>query len=627
MAFIPVKDIKDLGGYVVDSDDIPGFTSPSNVTIFVSPTGSDSSPGTFIAPVATLLAAYALAIEAAALQIPTGLIVVHLAAGTYEYTPPPLRMTIIGDDFTTVATGVAAAGTNATQLVLPAPVAVDLYRGLTLEWRSGAANGHRKSIRDNTATIVTPVEVAGFPTSIISPALGDSFAIIRPSVILTTAANEVSGSVEIIDAISASREYHPMAFVNIRFTMSSSTVTGIIASTAVRMFGVEVNPGTFYLVDSQVDGGYVIPESAMNAWAIQVGLTGFAQITRWIGWGVTWPAAVAADESWRVNNASLLRGMFVFGSMTPSALEAGQDGSFSGSIEINGGSALGAVNLFYTRWIQGNFNIAFTCQNFLCSIGSYAQVSFMICEADSGVSFILEWDSICQVLGDLVCQSTLSMGGQVRRGGQLFVRSFGLLSFIGVGGPGLDISEASRVVVNNVSTCTFTGIDSGLRIFGKSEFACFAGGTFTVNGTVAIAPAIDINEDSSFMLEVGTLVANGMDGGLRVRQNSKFTTIPTTFTLAATSSGSGVVCNGGSSCYFPGGVGNVITGLGAGNFGVNCRGGGKAFFLNAPPVTVTGPGGDLTVGVLPGETVASAALAAALSGVRDLYASAIARAS
>lgn len=610
---------------VSDYDPYSVFPVPPSIDIYLATTGSDANNGlTSLTPVLTLAGAYS--------KIPSNstLPVIHVASGTYVWTPMPFTMTILGDGagqpgdtgFTTVATGVSAAGTNSTNLTLAAPVAVNAYRGLTLEWRSGAANGHRLTIRDNTATVVTPVEVAGYPTTSIDPGVGSDFAILRPSVIFTTAASEVNSVVQIMDALSSSREYHPAAIVNVRLTMSSAAAKGVIASTCARFFGVELNPGSLALVDSNVDCGFISPEAAANAWAIRVGLSGYAQITNWIPWGISWPSAGNSDPSFLVDAGSVLRGVFVVGTFRPNEIAVNTE---SGTIEIHGGSALGDFNIFRTNWVQENQTVSLTCRSFLVS-ASYAVTRRMICDGGGSVlPVFIETGSVLYVFGNFTSQNSNASAMFISRNSQVLFRGGATISLVG-NTIGMQVDQ-SRVIINNASA-TLQGITSGLLLSGGSTFLSETAAALTITGTVtAGSPAIDILENSNMLCESATvLVANGVGGGARVRQNSKLTLMNATFTLAASSSGSGVTCNGGSDCYFPGGAGNTITGLGAANFGVNCRGGGRVFFLNAPPATVTGPAGDLTVGPGAGETIASSLLATSFSAL-VAGPSAIARAS
>ena len=597
----------------------------SNVDLYVSAAnGNDANDGLTPATAkATLASAYTVAIFLASTLLPRGLCVIHMGSGTYAWSPMPFPLTILGDGagqpgdtgFTVVATGTSAAGTNATGLTLAAPVTANLYRGLTLEWTSGAASGHRLSIRDNTTTVITPVEVAGYPTSTIDPGVGSNFSIVRTAVIFTTAAAELSGTVQLIDALGSSREYHPAAIVNVRFTMSSATVRGLIASARVRMFGVEVNPGLISLVDAQLDAGFLLPEAAMNAWALRVGLTGFAQITNWIGWALTWTLDVGANGSLLLGAGCVARGMFVVPTMTPNSSDAGGF-TQSGTIEIHGGSALQDFSLFRCTWVQANNGIAITCRSFLIST-SYVMTRRMSCDGGNAVTPLrVETDSELVMMGNFSAINSNSFGAFILRNSQVLMRG-GATNVFGGGSSAVGMTvDQSRVVVNNAS-CSFTGVTNGLVLSGGSRFISETSAAMSCTGTgTGGAPGLDILENSSFEAESTTVLnATGLGGGARVRQNSQLTLQNATFTLAASSSGSGLQCSGGSSCYLPGGAGNTITGLGGGNFGVTCRGGGTCAFLNAPPATVTGPGGDLTVGTGGGETVAAAALAASLSSV------------
>lgn len=589
--------------------------------------GNDANDGLTPATAkATLAGAYTVASFLAAMQVPPGLCVVHVASGTYAWAPMPFPLTLTGDGggqpgdtgFTVVATGVSAAGTNATNLTLPAPVGINFYRGLTLQWNSGAASGHRLDIRDNTATVVTPVEVAGYPATSIDPGVGSSFSILRPAVILQTATVEVSGTVQLLDALRSSREYYPAALLNVDLAMSGPTVRGIISSARVRMFGVKVSTGMLQLVDSQIDAGYVSPEAAMNAWALRVGLTGFAQITNWIGWGLTWTTDVLANNSMMVGPGCIARGMFVVPTWVPNSTDNVSPSGFApaGQIEIHGGGALGDFNLIRTVWLQQNNNIAVNCRQFQLQ-ASYALTRRMSCDGGNAVTPLrVETDSTLETMGNFSAINSNSFGAFVLRNSQVLMRA-GSTNTFGGGNSSVGMTvDQSRLVVNNAS-CAFTGIANGLVLSGGSTVLSETSASMTCTGTTTGAqPGLDILENSRFEAEAGTVLnCTGVGGGARVRQNSQLTLQNATFTLAASTAGSGLVCNGGSSCYLPGGAGNTITGLGAGNFGVNARGGGRVAFLNAPPATVTGPGGDLTVGTGGGETVAAAALAASLSSV------------
>lgn len=596
----------------------------SAVDLYVSQAnGNDANDGLTPATAkATLAAAYTVANFLAGWMLPHGLCVIHMGSGTYVWSPMPFPLTIIGDGagqpgdngFTVVLTGVSAAGTNATNLTLPAPVTANIYRTLVLQWNTGAAAGHRLSIRDNTTTTVTPVEVAGYPTSTIDPGVGSSFSIVRPAVFFTTAAAEFSGTVQLIDAVNSSREYYPAALVNVEYTMSSATVRGIIASARVRMFGVMVQPGLISLVDAQLDAGFVLPEPALNAWALRVGLTGFAQITNWIGWGLTWRTDVGANGSLLLGAGCVARGMFVVPTMTPNSSDAAGL-TQSGTIEIHGGSALLDFNLFRCTWVQQNNGIAVTCRAFLIST-SYVLTRRMSCDGGNAVTPLrVETDSVLTMMGNFSAINSNSFGAFVLRNSQVLMRG-GATNVFGGGSSSFGmVVDQSRVVVNNAS-CSFSGVTGGLSIQGGSTFLCETSAALNCTCTSSTQPGLDVLENSRFECESATVLnATGVGGGARVRQNSQLTLQAAGFTLAATTSGSGLACSGGSSCYLPGGAGNVITGVGAGAFGVNARGGGRVAFLSAPPATVTGPGGDLTVGTGGGETVAAAALAASLSSV------------
>lgn len=634
--FCPGLFVSDPGGGSGPSPIPPGVATD----IYLSAAnGNDAFDGLTPATAkATLEGAYAVATFLAAFQLPHGLCVIHVGAGTYNWAPMPFPLTILGDGagqpgddgFTVVTTGVSAAGTNATSLTLAAPVAVNLYRNLTLEWRSGAAAGHRLLIQRNATTVVFPVEVAGYPSGSIDPGVGSDFAILTPAVIFLTTAIEVDGIASICDGLGASsREYYPAALVNVRMVGAAATSIMLVSASRLRLFGVQF-VGILYLIDAQIDAGFVLPDGAMDAWALRVGLAGgAADIPLWIGWGISWPLAVAATNSFALTTTSALRGFFAVGTLNPSMFEAGQDLTATGTIEVDGGGCLGELFFYGGRWIQGNFNVPFVCRRALFSLASDVQISNLLCDAAStGAPITIEWDTIVNVLGPLIAQGSNGTGIIVRNMAKMFVRSFSAFTTSGPGGAGLLVDQGSEVQINNVSTATLTGAQQpGLIVRNQSRFNSEAAGPLTITSTSATQPAIDVLGGSDCMIQVTcALNAQGGSGGARVRSNSRLTIERVAFTAAATTAGSGIECNGGSSCYLTGGAGNVCTGLGGAGFGVNCRGGGEAYFLAAPPATVTGPAGDLTVGTGGGETVAVAALAASLSFVTS-GPSAIARAS
>lgn len=600
----------------------PPFPPGDDADIYVSAAnGNDANDGlTPATPVLTMARAYEIALS----QEDPGLTVIHMGSGTYAWLPMPFALTILGDGagqpgdtgFTTVATGVSAAGTNLTNLTLAAPVAVNLYRNRTLEWRSGAANGHRLLIRGNTATVVTPVEVAGYPATSINPGVGSNFAILEPAVLFTTAGIEVGSAANLCDGLGgSSREYFPAAIVNARITASSAAAVLVASSTRLRLFGVQF-VGVLYLVDAQVDAGFVLPDASMNAWALRVGLAGFAEITQWIGWGISWPSAVAATNSFALTTTSALRGFFTVGTLNPSMFEVGQSLTATGTIEVDGGSCLGELFFFGGRWLQGNYNIAFTVRRADFGFSADVQITNMVCDAAlSGAPLTVEWSTVVNVLGDLTALNSNGAGTIVRQLSKVFIRNFSIFSSAGGGGPGLLVDQGGDVHIDNVATATITGLAGGLIVRFQSRFQSEAASPLTITATNGLLPAIDVHDNSDCLIQsTCTLNAQGVSGGARVRSNSRLTIERAAFTCVATTAGSGIECSGGSRCYFTGGVGNVITGLGATGFGVNCRGGGQAFFV-AAPTSVTGPQGDLTVGTGGGETMANTALSGSLGGL------------
>jgi hypothetical protein len=180
---------------------------------------SDSNPGTIASPLKTIneairrcnlydeiTAAFNIHVAAAPIAgyVLTTTVQAHLLRG---------NITIIGDGagqgtdgFTVLrATAAAQAGSTIAQIVTPAGLGVNTFRGKTVEVITGAAIGDRRTIRDNTDTVITPVR--NFSAAV---AANDTFRIIEPAATVTYSAGASTPYVAAQDCGAASSTPLPM---------------------------------------------------------------------------------------------------------------------------------------------------------------------------------------------------------------------------------------------------------------------------------------------------------------------------------------------------------------------------------------------------------------------------------
>lgn len=290
------------------------LASFQRVDLYVAPDAagaSDGNVGSIAQPLASLDEAMRRAKRFVVIG-PDAPVVIHLASGTYSWTRQvctiDLRAPLVfigdgagqdGDDgFTELATGTAAAGTGAGVLVTSG-LTVDALAGKTLEITSGANEGWRRTIRDNTTTNIVPVqEFTGL-------AAGDTFRVLEPAVTFelptvsfpTLASGEIPGVVgcgrgswSVQDPLStAGGTRSAVAFVNMTLQPESGTSFVNFSGSTLLFHGVEVaNTGSFRVMEDPATTYLMGCDFQFAFGRSQVGLDlGAPDPRAWGGWGLS----------------------------------------------------------------------------------------------------------------------------------------------------------------------------------------------------------------------------------------------------------------------------------------------------------------------------------------------------
>jgi hypothetical protein len=301
--------------------------------------GNDVNTGVISAsPVATTVRAFGL--------IPgviSGPVVIHVGDGSYDWSklPRPVQLNSdariwiigdgagVGDGFSVVATDTAGAGTSANQIVTTAlsPL-LNAYQSYTLEMTSGSANGYRRTITENTAgasSVLSPArqfeQQDGF--TLVNPAPGDTFRIVRPAALFTS----IAGEATLFGGIGSGDAWAPLMLVNLAFDTNDGRVS--IDDCTVYGAGIEWRGsnhphmtnvrGSFGAWDHILDAYYTVPFSysmsvAKAAWFNDIGLgTGLENLAKWRGWGWSAPDIRAANFSYSEINNCTISMLGVFG--------------------------------------------------------------------------------------------------------------------------------------------------------------------------------------------------------------------------------------------------------------------------------------------------------------------------
>lgn len=268
-------------------------------------------------------------VTAAVAKIPNGIyhrVIVHMGlhAGA-GYTPPTLlrhelRQNIwfygdgagqAGEDGFVIqkVSAAAAAGTGANVVVTGGGLGVNAYLGMTVEFTSGAAAGNRRTVRDNTATNITPT----IPFS-PAPAPGDAYRIITPSVVWVVPA-AVSGidflmvqdcGVPGAEVAFGQTYATPAVYLcNVQMTAAASTTAFVITGSRVIFVGVDCptvvanTPVPKPFVRSSEAGlGYDVNMAGASGSLGVIGAVadlGVASDAMWRGWGLSYRGAATGS--------------------------------------------------------------------------------------------------------------------------------------------------------------------------------------------------------------------------------------------------------------------------------------------------------------------------------------------
>jgi hypothetical protein len=218
---------------------------------------SDSNPGTIALPWKTI--DHAIDVLNIFDEI-TGLFTVHIApapVATYSLTKTIkshlLRDNVVfyadgagqgGDGFTVLqGSTVAQAGSSNVQVVTPAGLGVNTFRGKTIQVLTGAAAGDLRTIRDHTDTVIIPSR--NFTAAI---AANDTIRILEPAtvvkILITTNENAALdigiGDSGISYFGNPSPAVPPMLiFANIQFAGQTALVNWMFSGCVVGFFGCE----------------------------------------------------------------------------------------------------------------------------------------------------------------------------------------------------------------------------------------------------------------------------------------------------------------------------------------------------------------------------------------------------
>ena len=271
----------------------------------------------------------------------------HSGAGYAIFTIPQNSLTdqliFIGDGagkvgsdgFVVLQGDTASLAGTTNRATKTSGLAVNVFRGKTIEYVDGAAATQRRTIRDNTATDIN-VALAFSP----APSVGDEYVILEPEieVVSTGSRNNVvfgrSRSVDGLDVVSTPGVY----FVNMKFTGTS--VLSFFDS-SIYMFGVEAEDTNFLFERCNVWMGVDFLNGTATSPTIPEPL-GVLTNTQWAGWGFYCSDLATAFTSAFTGNYSLINGVWVVprlqfsGESTTVSMEGGNLFGLSGSIATLG---------------------------------------------------------------------------------------------------------------------------------------------------------------------------------------------------------------------------------------------------------------------------------------------------
>ena len=631
-----------LGVGLGNGDWAPFSPITISLDVYLSSTGNDGNDGlTLGQAVATWPRAWQVAQNSAQVTLH----LVGTVAG-YEQPPPAIQwLTITGDDnFTEVATGVAGAGTTAQFCELAVATTEDAFRHFTLEYTSGAAVGYRRTIRDNSTTIVTTCHAFENHTASVVPAPGDTYRILRPSAKIVGAAT-VSGPTYrqfALAPIGGAR----VDLINVAIEGSNPAAffyNYIIAASFGSWFGVLVEGIWNVQPNRAIISGADDFQTQADADALIVGKLGVPGYVhgQWHGWGL----------SFAVSTFAFVQDGQRIGLVAPDQTDVG--GFFYGFVtcgsctDLSGGILLGgSFALFGSR--DGNVGIAVATLPRSFSI----PVTPLLSKQAAGFPFG-GWT----VSGTLTVRYTYALQNLAIEQRHLGSTSNGI--FTVAGGSAFSSQSSIKITYSGAgaavvflcaspgSSANYASDGSGgvpLWDMGANGGMCraIAGGEIRLASYNFVGAFGVHNDGGSVAVEqVGSPVPLATATGQSWRQTAGIGTVQeintwvgdaaelfaisggsfqqlngtTTITNNATGANDVLRVSGGAQAGLLGGAATVLDGsAGASGYAINARGGGRVF-TSAQPSSCTGVTADITVGVGGGEDQPDTFLSASFSSL------------
>ena len=599
--------------------------------VYLSSAGNDGNSGQSIgSPVATWARAWEVVAG-------TSTVTVHLIGTVAGYEVPPAAvrwLTITGDDnFTVVATGVAGAATDANSFELASATTEDAYRHFTVEFTDGAAAGYRRTIRDNSTTIVTPVHQFENFTGTTVPAPGDTYRILRPSAKIVGSAI-VSGANYRQFALNEALVPVRVDLVNVAIEPdnpgSNIFFNFILTAAGGAWFGVLIEGE--WMVDGAAGdlfSGADDLNTTADSYSLiveKLGVSGYVP-GQWHGWGLGFAnstfTGAAGTLGGLINGGTgtVKNQGFFYGFVTCGRMQHGW-------AELLGGSA----QLIILEQARMVFAIANLARNFSILTTRFlvktASTQAMIMRSGTQMYWRYSYSSqnvALEIRATGAGNATVGYIG-MSRGAQGHTETGFEISYAGASG-GFAVSAASGASFSYGAdgfgglppwSMGTTGGIARASSGGQVTLASFSmtggkgvvndGGSVTcqqVGGTVptAVVTGQVWLQTAGIGLLENTLSFTGDNAALVDVKGGSFTQVSGTATITNNATGANDVLrvSGGAQANLLGGASTVLNGsAGASGFAINARGGGRVFTA-AQPSSCTGVTADLTVGVGGGE--------------------------
>ena len=537
------------------------------------------------------------------------------------------------DGFIEVETNTAGAGTDSLNVELGAAVGVDAYRGYTVEFTDGAAAGYRRTIRSNTTTVVQVCSPFHGNAGVVAPAPGDTYRIIRPSVILiippgTTYHTSLHGVFSERDAI------HP---VNIG--LSAAADTRVTFADGTSAFGLEFDTNTSFYAGSGdfyagIDGLPYMgtePHSTVSKVFDLIGHTRVSGGGDWFGWGMGLPGTTASSRlNFRTQGTARFVGFVVMGR---AFLQGISDVLFAG------GSATGVSAIDDCHYAFNAFTLysltAMTAPSFLIRSTGGSNIGLSCARNSFGFAANGPFSGVPLVIENSTSSSTAMALNDVSRfqsSGPINITNTGA-----AGGKGLFIGGAASMQLltytSTISVTSASGVPleilggklaldfSGSLSFSGSSGAIVRGGQLVLGSgtakllfTASAGAALVLDAGATLTIAGSGTVLTGevaSAGAVQVLGASRVSQLSGNLSAINTNAGGdGLEVRAGSVAALPGGASTTATG----RYGVNSRFGGRVFFA-AQPTAVVGTTADLTVGAGGGEDQPDTVLSASASSL------------